>query len=81
MDSNIGDIHEDSGRYLQEYIQSKVHKLLTSQRPYKTKLWIKKGLENLPSEIQYHWAEIKNRYEQAEGLLLRKHSFWLRIRF
>lgn len=38
MDSNIGDIHEDSGRYLQEYIQSKVHKLLTSQRPYKTKL-------------------------------------------
>lgn len=25
------------------------------------------GLENLPSEIQYHWAEIRNRYDQAKG--------------
>ncbi|KAI7903044.1 uncharacterized protein BX663DRAFT_509334 [Cokeromyces recurvatus] len=45
MDNTI-DIHEDSGRYLQEYIQS---------------------LENLPSEIQYHWAEIRNRYDQAKA--------------
>lgn len=43
---NAVDIHEDAGRYLQEYIQS---------------------LENLPSEIQYHWAEIKNRYDQAKA--------------
>lgn len=28
---------------------------------------IKIGLENLPSEIRYHWAEIKNRNEQAKG--------------
>ncbi|CAO3622710.1 unnamed protein product [Mucor fragilis] len=46
MDNNTVDIHEDSGRYLQEYIQS---------------------LENLPSEIQYHWAEIRNRYDQAKA--------------
>ncbi|OBZ89092.1 Chromatin modification-related protein YNG2 [Choanephora cucurbitarum] len=39
-------IQEDSGRYLQEYMQS---------------------LENLPSEIQYHWAEIRNRYDQAKA--------------
>ncbi|KAL7312710.1 hypothetical protein PS15m_012373 [Mucor circinelloides] len=25
------------------------------------------GLENLPSEIQYHWAEIRNRYDQAKA--------------
>ncbi|KAI8047832.1 uncharacterized protein B0P05DRAFT_565221 [Gilbertella persicaria] len=43
MDDSIT-IQEDSGRYLQEYIQS---------------------LENLPSEIQYHWAEIRNRYDKA----------------
>lgn len=26
------------------------------------------GLENLPSEIQYHWAEIRSRYDQAKGM-------------
>ncbi|CAO3700063.1 unnamed protein product [Rhizopus microsporus] len=45
MDEPI-DIHEDSGRYLQEFISS---------------------MENLPSEIQYHWAEIRNRYDQARA--------------
>lgn len=25
------------------------------------------ALENLPSEIQYHWAEIRNRYDQSKG--------------
>ncbi|KAI8390121.1 hypothetical protein BD560DRAFT_379975 [Blakeslea trispora] len=45
MDDGIT-IQEDSGRYLQEYMQS---------------------LENLPSEIQYHWAEIRNRYDQAKA--------------
>ncbi|CEP11130.1 hypothetical protein [Parasitella parasitica] len=46
MSDNTVDIHDDSGRYLQEYIQS---------------------LENLPSEIQYHWAEIRDRYDQAKA--------------
>lgn len=27
------------------------------------------GMENLPSEIQYHWAEIRNRYDQARGFI------------
>ncbi|KAI8976124.1 hypothetical protein BDB01DRAFT_804602 [Pilobolus umbonatus] len=46
MDNQTPDIHQDSGRYLQEYVQS---------------------LENLPSEIRYHWAEIRNRYDQAKA--------------
>jgi hypothetical protein len=25
------------------------------------------ALENLPSEIQYHWSEIQKRNEQLEG--------------
>ncbi|KAI8064723.1 hypothetical protein BC940DRAFT_305181 [Gongronella butleri] len=41
------DIQQDTGRYLQEYIQS---------------------LDNLPSEIHYHWAEIQNRDEQGKNL-------------
>ncbi|CAO3630499.1 unnamed protein product [Cunninghamella blakesleeana] len=47
------DILQDSGRYLQEYIQS---------------------LENLPSEINYHWAEIQNREEQGKNLEKRVHA-------
>ncbi|KAL1928784.1 hypothetical protein VTP01DRAFT_2570 [Rhizomucor pusillus] len=46
------DIQQDSGRYLQEYVQS---------------------LENLPSEIKYHWAEVLNRDEIAQGLEKRVH--------
>ncbi|KAI9275538.1 hypothetical protein BDA99DRAFT_495744 [Phascolomyces articulosus] len=47
------DIQDDSGRYLQEYVQS---------------------LENLPSEIKYHWAEVLNRNEAAQKLERRIHS-------
>ncbi|KAI8149089.1 hypothetical protein BJV82DRAFT_590591 [Fennellomyces sp. T-0311] len=45
-------IQEDSGRYLQDYVQS---------------------LENLPSEIKYHWAEVLNRNELAQNLERRVH--------
>ncbi|KAI7855003.1 hypothetical protein BDC45DRAFT_507494 [Circinella umbellata] len=47
------DIQDDSGRYLQEYVQS---------------------LENLPSEIKYHWAEVLNRNETAQKLERKVHS-------
>ncbi|ORX59746.1 hypothetical protein DM01DRAFT_1191704 [Hesseltinella vesiculosa] len=47
------DIQQDTGRYLQEYIQS---------------------LENLPSEIGYHWAEIQNREDQGKHLERRVHT-------
>ncbi|KAI8099041.1 uncharacterized protein BX664DRAFT_354522 [Halteromyces radiatus] len=50
---DISDLQQDSGRYLQEYIQS---------------------LENLPSEINYHWAEIQNREEQGKNLERRVHT-------
>ncbi|CDH53573.1 phdfinger domain containing protein [Lichtheimia corymbifera JMRC:FSU:9682] len=46
------DIQQDSGRYLQEYVQS---------------------LENLPSEIKYHWAELQNRNDVAKNLERRMH--------
>lgn len=28
------------------------------------------ALENLPSEIQYHWTEIQKRNEQLEGIVI-----------
>ena len=69
MDNNAVDIHEDSGRYLQEYVQSKwICFLFYSIVNHLTVRTI--GLENLPSEIQYHWAEIKNRNDQAKGIYL-----------
>ncbi|ORZ09950.1 hypothetical protein BCR42DRAFT_441507 [Absidia repens] len=50
---DISDLQQDSGRYLQEYIQS---------------------LENLPSEVNYHWAEIQNREDQGKNLERRVHT-------
>ncbi|KAI8329336.1 hypothetical protein BC941DRAFT_443267 [Chlamydoabsidia padenii] len=50
---DLSDLQQDSGRYLQEYIQS---------------------LENLPSEVKYHWAEIQNREDQGKNLERRVHS-------
>jgi hypothetical protein len=67
------DIRHDSNLYLQEYISS----MYLMCYIYMKSVWSLflitmivrfSALENLPSEIQYHWTEIQKRNEQLEGI-------------